>query len=352
MVDYLVVGLGLAAVSFCEVLHKNGKTFHVINDNSQTSSKVASGLYNPVILKRFTLAFNAKEQLDNAIPFYTALENRLDIKLNYNIPILRLFASIEEQNIWLESTDKPQLQPFLSTVIIKNSNKNIEAPFGYGEVKRTGRIDVKTLLQEYTKYLLQQISLDRETFDFGNLIIGKNYISYKSIKAKQIVFATGFGLKYNPYFNYLPLNGTKGELVTIKAPELKETKIVKSSVFIIPLGEDLFSVGATYKWRDKTNRPTEEAKTELLESLDKFLKCNYKVIDHIAGIRPTVVDRRPLLGRHPKHSNIYVLNGFGSRGVMIAPTAAVELFNFIENNSPLNAEIDISRFTTKHFKSE
>ena len=350
MVDYLVVGLGLAAVSFCEVLHRNGKTFHIINDDSQTSSKVAGGLYNPVILKRFTLAFNAKEQLDKAMPFYTALEKRFNIKLNYKTPILRLFASIEEQNIWLESADKLQLQPFLSTTIRANSNENIEAPFGYGEVKQTGRIDVKLLLREYTKFLLYQSLLDVETFNFSHLVLRKNHISYKSIKAKHIVFATGFGMKYNPYFNYLPLNGTKGELITIKAPKLKETKIVKSSVFIIPLGGDLFSIGSTYKWKDKTNTPTEEAKTDLLEKLDKFLKCDYTVVNHVAGIRPTVVDRRPLLGRHPKHINMYVLNGFGSRGVMIAPTAAFELFNFIENNSSLSAEIDISRFTTKYFK--
>ena len=55
MVDYLIVGLGLAGIAFCEKLDEHGKTFIVINDDSQTSSNIAGGLYNPVILKRFNL---------------------------------------------------------------------------------------------------------------------------------------------------------------------------------------------------------------------------------------------------------------------------------------------------------
>jgi len=69
------------------------------------------------------------------------------------------------------------------------------------------------------------------------------------------------------------------------------------------------------------------------------------VIEHVAGIRPTVKDRRPLVGRHPEYSNIYVLNGLGTRGVMIAPYVAQELYNYIQHDIPLDPEIDIKRFT-------
>ena len=99
MLDYLIVGLGLAGVSFCEQLEKSGKTFKVISDTSQTSSVVAGGLYNPVILKRFTMAWNAKEQMDMAIPFYRSVEKKLKVTLDYKVPVLRRFASIEELNM-------------------------------------------------------------------------------------------------------------------------------------------------------------------------------------------------------------------------------------------------------------
>ena len=349
MVDYLVIGLGLAGVSFCENLLENKKSFKVISDDSQTSSVVAGGLYNPVILKRFTAAWQAEEQLKLALLFYKKVEQKLGVQLDYKIPVLRKFVSVEEQNMWFEAMDKPKLKPFLSKEILKNNTQHIDAPFGYGEVLGTGRIDTRKLLSKYANFLLQTELLLQESFDFSALEMLDDGVLYKGIKAQKIVFATGFGLKNNPYFNYLPLHGTKGQLLTIKAPGLKEEKVIKSSVFIIPLGDDLYRVGATYEQKDKTNTITTEAKNELLKKLESFLQCSYEVIDHVAGIRPSTRDRRPLVGHHPEHKNMYVLNGFGSRGVMIAPYASKQLYNFIENNIELDAEMDITRFTKKFF---
>lgn len=345
----MIVGLGIAGISFCEVLERHNYSFKVIADGSQTSSMVAGGLYNPVTLKRFTPAWNAREQLGFAIPFYKDLEVKLKVRLDYNVPILRRFASVEEQNLWFEAADRPLLQPYLSTKIRPSTNPNINAPFGYGEVLHTGRVATKILLSAYSDYLLGNNSLLRETFDHGSLGMVDGLMEYKSVKARNIVFAEGYGLKNNPYFNYLPLNGNKGELLTIKAPGLGEHRIVKSSVFIIPLGDDLYRVGATYNSRDKSNLPTGEAKQELLDKLNTFLECDYEVVDHVAGIRPTVVDRKPLAGRHPIYGNMHVLNGLGSRGVMIGPWAAQLLFDQIENNIALPKEMDIERFTKKYF---
>ena len=347
--DYLIVGLGLAGISFCEQLENHGKTYKVISDNSQISSVVAGGLYNPVILKRFTLAWNGNDQLKIALPFYGQLEKKLQIKLDYKVPILRLFASIEEQNLWFEAADRPKLNKFLNTNIIDNKNNNIDAPFGFGQVLQTGRIDTNKLVIGYQDFLKQKEHLISESFDFDAINLHGEYIKYKSIKARKLVFATGFGIKFNPYFNYLPLNGTKGELLTIKAPYLKEPNIIKSSVFIIPLGGDLYRVGSTYERTDKSNTITERGKKTLLHKLNSIIKCNYEIVHHAAGIRPTTADRRPLVGRHPELKNMYVLNGLGSRGVMIAPSISKQLFDSIENGEALPPELDIARFSKRYF---
>lgn len=73
-VDCLIVGSGLAGLCFAETLFQNGRSFAVISDDSQSASEVAGGLYNPLILKRFTLAFQAAKQLDYALPFYAEIE--------------------------------------------------------------------------------------------------------------------------------------------------------------------------------------------------------------------------------------------------------------------------------------
>jgi len=349
MTDYIIVGLGLAGISFCEQLENHNKSFKVISDSSQTSSLVAGGLYNPVVLKRFTLAWKANEQLEIGMPFYTDLETKLGVKLDYKLPVFRRFNSAEEQNLWFEASDRKGLGQFLSPEIHPNTNRYIDAPFGFGEVLHTGRIDTMKLVTSYKKFLLDKQSLLEETFDAEALQIHENHIEYKSLKAKHIVFAEGFGLKHNPYFNYLPLVGSKGEYLFVRASDLKEEKAIKSSLFIIPEGNDSYRVGANYERNDKTNFPTTVAREELLQKFDKIVSCDYEVINQVAGVRPTVIDRKPLVGRHPEHRNLYILNGFGSRGVMVAPYTSEQLCKHIEKNKPLDSELDIIRFEGKYF---
>ncbi|MNY56347.1 hypothetical protein D3C86_1924180 [compost metagenome] len=62
------------------------------------------------------------------------------------------------------------------------------------------------------------------------------------------------------------------------------------------------------------------------------------------GFRPTVKDRRPILGRHAQRSNLYVFNGLGARGILNGCYFSKTLFDYIENNIPLPKEISIDRF--------
>ena len=344
MYDYLIVGAGLAGITFAETAIQNEKNVIVINDNSQNSSVVAGGLYNPVILKRFTEVWQSQPQLNLLTEFYNSLEQKLNLKLDYKIPLLRKFYSVEEQNNWFAASDKPGLINYLSTNLVASNYKSIEAPFGYGEVLQTGYVDTFSLIQAYKFYLQSINSFVEETFSHDKVIIQEEFLEYKNLKAKHIVFAEGFGMLSNPFFKSLPLDGAKGELLLIKAPNLKIDVIIKSSIFILPIEDDLYKVGATYNWVDKSSTPTEEAKQELLKELDELIQCDYEVLDHFAGVRPTVKDRKPMLGSHPIYKNLHVLNGLGTRGVMLAPAMAKMLFESIEKDIPLDDFVNIKRF--------
>jgi glycine oxidase len=347
MIDYLIIGSGLAGISFAEIALHNDKSIFVLDNNSQNSSKIAGGLYNPVILKRFSEVWQAQEQLAIMNEFYTFLEEKLNCKVDFKSPILRKFFSVEEQNNWFAASDKIALAPFLSTQLISKKYVGIDSPYGYGEVLQTGYVDTALLLNKYREYLKHNNLFQEEAFDYDALKIESDSIHYKNIQAKHIIFAEGFGMHANPYFNQLPLDGTKGELFIIKAPELNLDVIVNTSVFILPLGNDLFKVGATYNWKDKTDLPTEEGKTELVDRIKEIISCDFEIIEHFAGVRPTVKDRRPLVGTHQNYESIHILNGLGTRGVMLGPAMAKALFENIENQVPLNKEIDINRFLPK-----
>lgn len=347
MIDYLIIGSGLAGISFSEIALQNDKLVLVVDNNSQNSSKIAGGLYNPVILKRFSEVGQAKEHLTIMHNFLSGLEQKLNVKVDFETPILRKFFSVEEQNNWFAASDKVNLAPFLSTKLISRKYQSIDSPFGYGEVLQTGYVDTALLLVKYKEYLQKNDWFLEESFDYSLLQEESNGIRYKDIQAKHIVFAEGFGMHANPYFKHLPLDGTKGELLVIKAPKLDLDVIVNASVFVLPLGNDLFKIGATYDWESKTAIPTEGGKNELVEKIKEVINCDFEIVSHFAGVRPTVKDRRPLVGTYVNHDSIHILNGLGTRGVMLGPAMAKSLFDNIEYNLPLDKAIDIKRFDKK-----
>ena len=344
MIDYLIVGAGIAGISFAETCLNNGKSILVFENDSQNSSDIAAGIYNPVILKRFTGFINSQNQLDLAKHFYKKIEHKLNVKLDYELQILRKFASVEEQNNWYAAADKPTLNPFLSLDLISDKIQCIESPFDYGKVLQTGYIDTKIYLQYYKTFLEKRNCFVNDRFNYNLMHFHDDFVEYNGSKFRNVVFAEGFGIHNNPFFNYLPLDGTKGELFIIKASKLNLDVIMNSSIYFVPLGDDLYKVGATYNWDDKSSAKTEEGKKELLEKIESVIDCEFDIIEHLAGIRPTVKDRKPLLGTHYNHKRIHVLNGLGTRGVLLGPEMAQLLFDYIENHIIIPREINIERF--------
>ena len=347
MLDYLIIGSGLAGISFSEMALQNGKSILVLDNSSQNSSKIAAGLYNPVILKRFSEVGQAKEHLLVMKEYFAVLEKKLNTQVDFKTPILRKFFSIEEQNNWFAASDKVNIGPYLSTRLITKKYESIDSPFGYGEVLQTGYVDTALLLEKYKNYLITNQLFLEESFDYSLLQEETDGIRYKDIQARHIIFAEGFGMHANPYFQHLPLDGTKGELLIIKAPLLDLEVILNTSVFILPLGNDLFKIGATYNWDDKTALPTEAGKNELVERIKEIITCDFEIMEHHAGVRPTVKDRKPLVGTYEHHNSIHILNGLGTRGVMLGPAMAKSLFENIEYQKPLDRFVDIKRFAKK-----
>lgn len=345
-IDYLIVGFGLAGMAFVAELEKSNKSFIVIDDNPNRNSRVVGGMYNPIILKRFTPAWQAHDMWQTALPFYRELEQKFNKKYIFPFEIRRILQSVEEQNNWVVASDKSIMDGYMSPKIIHESIHGIKAPFGYGKLDNVGRVAGETILQDYTAYLLENKVFRKQTFDYKQLNPGEEFSVYQDIEAKNVVFSEGAYLHQNPFFNYLPMREAKGEMLVIQAPELTIDFTIKSSVFMVPFGNDIFVVGATYNWEDKSFEPTLDGTKELEKKLKVFLTVPYKILAYKVGLRPTVKDRRPLIGKHPKYPNLAILNGIGTRGVIIAPALAKTLIGHIENNTTIEDAMNITRFET------
>lgn len=345
-VDYIVVGLGIAGLSFCEKLLENNKSFIVFNNAKESSSLISAGIINPLVLKRFTPVWNAHEHISTAFPFYKNLSEKLNIEILEEFPMFRIFNNVEEQNNWMVASDKEELKNFLKPKIEKNTNPAINAPFGLGKVNQTGRVFSDVLIKKYSEFLLENDRLLSETFDYSLLSETEDSIHYKNISAKKIVFSEGAYVRNNPFFPKQLLIPNKGEFIVLKVPNLQFHAMLKSSIFIISLGNDLYKVGATYDREDSSYVTTSSAREELLNKFEKIITAPYEVVSQVAGIRPTTKDRRPLLGALKESNRKVFFSGLGTRGFISSPSLAHKLYNHLEHNEVLLREIDIKR----HYK--
>lgn len=344
MKDVIIVGSGIAACSLAWQLHEQKKSFVIVTDGAKGSSNVAAGVYNPMVLKRFTVVWKAQEQLEQLNKLYDYIESNTNVDYRNSITVARRMHDNKESSTWVKKSQREDLKDFMNSELVDIHVKGIESSFGYGLVNGTGWVDTIALINDTLAFFKKLGAVFKDTFDYGAISFQKEEVHYKDLKASNIIFAEGYRMTHNPYFNHLPLQGNKGEVLIVKIPGLQLDYIIKSSVFLMPYKEDLFWVGATYDRDDLEDVATDHGREFLTSRLERFLKLPYEIVDHKHGIRPTTVDRRPFVGHHIEHHNLWVFNGMGSRAVLIAPWAAQELSNCIYNETPLNKEINISRF--------
>lgn len=207
----------------------------------------------------------------------------------------------------------------------------------------TAQIHTNILLSSYRNYLKDEEVCLSEDFQYEAIQQKENEVVYKNISAKKIIFAEGSKVVDNPFFLKQAIIGNKGEYVIIKAPDLKLEALLKGSMYVIPIGNDEYKVGATYSRDDYSLNPTKIAKEEILSKVKSFINCSFEVIGQTAGVRPTTKDHRPLLGVLDENPNLVFFNGLGSRGFLMAPLLAEILFNHLEDKVPIPREMHIQR---------
>jgi glycine oxidase len=394
-IDYIIVGQGIAGSVLAYSLRKNGQKVVIFDQNTEgvlTSSKIAAGVINPITGRRFVKSWRIDALLPAAKRLYQELETELSIPIWHDRPILRTLRDIEEENNFLlrrtypdyiqycgEMTTTPEVaDAVFSSIAHLFFNKF----YAFAETKNGAQVNVPFLIARLRDYFINHQMLINEVFSFDDLVIEENYVSYKHLKAKKIIFAEGAAGSQNPYFSWLPFNLDKGELLLIRIPDLNLKTIFKNKISIVPLwdvgfgmsdfggsapltfetiipklntgGESpkseirnpksLYWVGATNTWNFADDLPTEANKELIVNELREILNCPFEVIAHQAAVRPTVRDRRPFLGWHPKYAVLGIFNGFGTKGASLIPFFAEQFVDSLLMHKPLEKDVNINRF--------
>lgn len=343
--DIIIVGQGISGSVLSLAFIKAGYKVQVIDAPALSScSKVAAGIWNPIVFKRLTKSWLADDVVPELNTFYRYAEIVLGVPLIHERHILKSFTEEQEKNLWLKKagTENRFLDPMIYHDLKLTQNDTIAE---YSKVLHAGNLDVITFLEHTKKYLSAGNHFLEEHFDYTALEHSSTHVTYKSIRAKAIVFCEGHLVSKNPFFNDLPMKPAKGEVLTIRCEGLQLTHdILNKGIFILPLGNSIFKVGATYEWENLNDLPTEKAMAELVKKLDSVIHIPYTIIKQEAGIRPAVIDRRPVIGKHHKMRNYYLFNGFGTKAVMLAPYFSGKFIKNYQNATEFEAEINTKRF--------
>jgi len=328
-IDVLIVGQGLAGSCLAWSLHWSGQRLMIIDRGERvTASRIAAGLITPLTGRRLARSPRYEESYQQASAFYQRIEAEQNLQLLTEKPAIRMFVNDEERRLFEQK--------------FRNSDIDVAAMtdehgkvFGV-EMRHAARLNVRRFLDQTRSYfssLGQYLQADLNPD--ADIEVANDRVSVASlnVRSSAVVFCQGWQPSTNHWFPETPDGPAKGEILRVKLANYAEDKVVHQGVWVVPdSSEDqvgICLVGATYD-RDQLNQePTVSGRHELLSGLKQITDAIPEVIEHVAAVRAGTRRRKPILGQHSEHDRVFVLNGLGSRGALLAPVAADVLKNML-----------------------
>jgi glycine/D-amino acid oxidase-like deaminating enzyme len=342
--QYLIIGQGLSGTWLSYYLQKANQSFLVIDEpRASTASKMAAGIINPVTGRRIVTTWMIEKLLPFAISAYQAIGAQCHTSFITPTPIVDFFSTIQMKLAFEERVlaDAPY------TSLPENQQQwtsYFNYHFGLGVIHPAYTVDVMSLLEAYRQQLVSNHQLKEDGFDAAALVIKPHEIEYKNIIAQKIIFCDGVDGSQLPWFKNLPFAPNKGEALVIEIPNLPQRTIFKKGMLLAPWKGNLFWMGSSYEWAFKDTLPTALFRTKAEQILKEWLQMPYKIVNHMAAVRPATLERRPFVGFHPLYPNIGLLNGMGTKGCSLAPYFAHELVEHLVHHAPLLPAANIKRF--------
>ncbi|QRR03929.1 NAD(P)/FAD-dependent oxidoreductase [Dyadobacter sandarakinus] len=350
--DYLIIGQGIGGTCLAWHLHRAGKSFRIVHDSTApSSSRVAAGIFNPLTGKKLVKTWLADELFPYASRFYQDIERQLGVKFYYEMPVFRPFRSVEEQNSYIAQTAEPGIAPYVDAAKPPLAMREyVQSELGGLTVTRSGWVDLPVFLDHSKAFFEQSGCYTEGSFELTDLEVQPQKVLWKGNVFQKVIFSRGFFEVGNGFFDWLPFAPVKGQILEIETDMPSEPYIINQGIFMLPLDKHRSKAGATYSWDPLDWATTPEAREELEGKLRLLLRGRYRVTAQLAGVRPSVKDRRPLIGVHPEQDNICIFNGLGTKGVTLAPYFADQFVAHLEHGKELNPLVNIKRYFSLYFR--
>jgi glycine/D-amino acid oxidase-like deaminating enzyme len=351
MIDFLIIGQGLAGSLLAWELIQRGCKVVVVDNGKENASQVAAGLVNPVTGMRFVKSTDVDTFLPIAKRCYSELADFFQQTFYIEKPMLRLFRNENEKASAGKRLHNPDYQSYLGRIYQPGTAISTQtAPFGCLEQQQTGYLLTRPLLNRLKDFLTANNSYRQADFSYRDLQL-QPFLRWHDITFKQIIFCEGYLTAQNPWFSWLPFQPAKGEILTLSHHAELPDRILNYGNWLIPLNPHQIKIGATFD-RDNINTEiTEQGRIELLSALHKLSPdlTDTTLINQQANIRPCTLDKQPFIGRHPQHDNLFIFNGFGAKGSLQIPWHSRHFADALLNSAALSQTCDIRRYREGKF---
>ncbi len=312
-----VVGAGIAGAAVVRTAPAGAHITVFDGFPDRSATRVATGLVNPLVLKRRRVVWRAAEALEVAKRFYPKSFRSAE-------PIYEVLRSPDEVNDWNAMGDHPALGPFLGPLV--------DVPHGIhglclGTVNESFRVNLKG----FVDWALDGVELRNEAVASIERSASGGWTLNGGHHADVVVLCEGYQAQWAEHFwGDLGFARTSGQGLRVVL-RTDPGKMLHRSHFLLPEGDGSYQLGASYGWGISSGAvapplPRQDQTEELLDSARTWIASEIEVRGAWTGIRPTMKDRRPRWGWHPEHPGLGLLNGLGSRGTLHAPLLAKELW--------------------------
>jgi glycine/D-amino acid oxidase-like deaminating enzyme len=344
-VDFIIVGQGICGTLLYRELTAAGYHAIVIDETrGNTASKVASGVINPVTGRRIVKTWLIDEVMPFAKETYEALGDVLHIKAITELSIIDFFPTPQITEAFKKRFTEDS--EFLSMPTDPHAwNFAINNEFGYGEITPAYLVNLPDILLNSRKRISADRHLKEEFFDVKKLLLSPGKVTYEDLSADYIVFCDGVAGAENPFFRNLPFGPNKGEAILAEIDGLSPGHIYKKGFSLVPWKDNVFWLGSNYLWEFDDDTPTPGFYRFAENWLNQTVKLPFRIIAHMAAVRPATLERRPFVGFHPLHRQVGIFNGMGTKGCSLAPFFARQMVELIQTGTGLYKEADVARFT-------
>lgn len=362
--DYVIVGGGICGCSIAFELAKKTSSILLIdklNDVSMGASGAAGAFLSPLLGKpnRF------KELITKSLIYSVDFYKQNTPKMISNCGTIRIPKSGDDEEKFQSYI--PFMDFYFEPKKLDNGDMGYFFPIG-SVVNSSGICQILSAgIQKLFNYEVKKIIFDGEKWILNDQIFGKNLILTTGADTKLIAE------------KYVDIRAVWGQRIDIETSNCisvnyhKECSISRTTEG--NGGVNMCSIGATHHRFEENRECSDEDSKELLSKANEIIKLNnVKVVATFGGARASSSDYFPIVGdlvssyetierfpylkngtnvnssRFIRYQNLFILNGVGGRGFVLAPYLAKILASNILGDEPICESVSTDRLFKRWVK--